>query len=258
MSTTSFSLENKVALVTGGRRGLGKAIALAFAGAGADVAICDNVVESGELGTVAEEIQSLGRRSLAVQTDVTRSSEVGNMVQRVMNELGVIDILVNNAGILGVGATLLETTEDEWDKVFDVDLKGCYLCSQAVGKEMVKQRRGNVINIASVGGLKVRRRGRGAAYSIAKAGIIMLTRILAVELASYNIRVNAIAPSMVRTEMAQRIVADPDAVAAEEARIPLGRLGEPVDIAATALFLASDASSYVTGHTVVVEGGQLA
>ena len=258
MSIPSFSLERKVAVVTGGRRGIGRAIALAFAEAGADVAVADFVVEGGELAAVAEEIQRLGRRSLAFQTDVTRSSDVDNMVQRVIDELGVIDILVNNAGIVGLGSTVLETTEDDWDKVIDVNLKGCYLCSQAVGKEMVKQRRGNIINMASVGGLKVRRRGRGAAYSISKAGIIMLTRILAVELASYNIRVNAIAPSMVRTEMAQSIIADPKAIAAEEARIPLGRVGEPEDIAATALFLASDASSYVTGHTVIAEGGQLA
>ena len=253
MSIPSFSLEGKVAIVTGGRRGIGKAIALTFAEAGADVAVCDLVVESGELDAVAEEIRRLGRRSLAVQADVTRKAEVDNVVKRVESELGVIDILVNNVG-MGGGARLIEQEEDDWQKQMDVNLKGCYLCSRAVGKGMVERRGGNIISIAS--GAGIRGFSERNAYNLAKAGVIMLTRVLARELGKYNIRVNAIAPTMVKTDMIGDM--DAKARAAEAARIPLGRLAEVEDIAGPALFLASDASSYVTGHTLVVDGGQLA
>jgi len=255
MSIPSFSLEGKVAVVTGGRRGIGRAIALAFAEAGADVAVCDSVIEDGELAAVVEEIQRLGRRSLAVQTDVTRKSEVDNLVKRVMDTLGAIDILVNNAGI-GSRPTMLETPEDEWQKVIDVNLKGCYLCSQAVGKGMVERRRGSIISIASAAGIKGFA-GRNT-YNISKAGVIMLTKVLSRDLGKYNVRVNAIAPAIIRTELSRHRWEDPKALAAEEARIPLGRLGKVEDLTGPALFLASDASSYITGHTIVVDGGQLA
>ncbi len=168
MSVPSLSLEGKVAIVTGGKRGIGRAIALAFAEAGTDVAVCTRVVEGGELAAVAEEIRKLGRRSLAVQTDVTKKSEVDNLVKRVLDEFGVIDILVNNAGIFPA-PLLLETPEDEWHNFIDGNLKGCYLCSQAVGKRMVEQRkRGNIINIASYAGFRAM--PTMPAYSIAKAG----------------------------------------------------------------------------------------
>ncbi|MFC1978133.1 SDR family NAD(P)-dependent oxidoreductase [Chloroflexota bacterium] len=253
MSLPSLSLEGKMAIVTGSRRGIGKAIALAFAEAGADVAVCDLVVEGGELAAVAEEIRKLGRRSLAIQTDVTRKADVDNLVKRVMDEFGVIDILVNSAGISG-GPPLIGQSEEDWDKIIDVDLKGCYLCSQAVGKGMVERRSGNIISMASAAGI----RGFDSrnAYNIAKAGVIMLTKVLARDLGQYNIRVNAIAPTMVNTEMIQHW--GTEALAREARRIPLGRLAEVSDIVGPALFLASDASSYVSGDTIIVDGAQLA
>ncbi len=250
-----FSLTDKVAIVTGGRRGLGRGIALAFSQAGADVAVCDVVVEGGELEAVAKEIQKLGRRSLAVKIDVTKKVEVDSMVNRVKAELGPVDILVNAAGVSSE-PTLLNTTEDEWHRVIDIDLTGCYLCAQAVAKGMVERRRGNIISIASGAGI------RGFAemntYNIAKAGVIMLTKVLARDLGKHNVRVNAIAPTIARTEMGRHWFEDPEAEAKEAARIPLRRLAEVEDITGPALFLASDASSYVTGHTLVVDGGQLA
>ena len=257
MYIPSFSLEGKVAIVTGGKRGIGKAIALAFAEAGADVAVSTRVFKDAvdDLGAVAEEIQRLGRRSLAVQADVTRKGDVDNLVQRVMDEFDVIDILVNNAGISG-GPPLIEQPEDEWDKTIDVDLKGYYLCSQAVAKGMVERKRGNIISIASAAG--IRGFSDRNAYNIAKAGVIMLTKVLARDLGKYNVRANAIAPTMVKTEMIRELMEDPQASAAEARRIPLGRLAEVSDIVGPAIFLASDASSYITGHTILVDGGQLA
>lgn len=254
MGVSIFSLEGKVALVTGGRRGLGKAIGLAFAEAGADVAVCDIVMEDGELEAVAEEIRKLGRRSLAVKTDVTKKTEVDNLVQRVEDELGPIDILLNNAGI-GSSTPLIETSEEEWHKVIDTDLTSCYLCSQAVAKRMIERKRGNIISMSSGSGL----RGWDTknTYNIAKAGVIMLTKVLARDLGKHNIRVNAIAPTRVLTPMTQAGVGDSKAAAAEAARIPLGRIAETSDLVGPAIFLASDAASYISGHTVVVDGAQM-
>jgi len=255
MSMPNFSLEGKVAIVTGSRRGIGKAIALTFAQAGADVAVCDYVVEGGELEAVAEEIRELGRRSLFVQTDVSKKSEVDNLVGTVSAELGPIDILVNNAGIAR-GPVLVEQTEEDWNAVIDTNLKGCFLCSQAVGKGMIERRKGNIINIASGAGIRGFA-GRNA-YNVSKAGIIMVTKVLARDLAKYGIRVNALAPTNLKTEMTRGMWENPQVLAAEEARIPLGRLGEVDDMTGPALLLASDASSYITGHTIVLDGGSLA
>ena len=252
MGATSFPLQGKVAIVTGGRRGIGEAIALALAEAGADIAICDRVVDDGELEAVAEEVQRLGRRSLAVRADITQKADVDSMVQRVMDEFGVIDILVNSAA-MNIRALLLELGEDGWDRVINTDLKGYYLCSQAVGKRMVEQKRGSIINIASTAAIKAA--AEMGAYCIAKAGVVMLTRVLALELAQYNIRVNAIAPYMVKTKFSQPLWGDPETLKQLESEIPLGRLAEPGDIVGSALFLASDASSYITGHTIIVDGG---
>jgi NAD(P)-dependent dehydrogenase (short-subunit alcohol dehydrogenase family) len=247
-----FTLSGKVAIVTGARQGIGKAIALALAQAGADIAICDRVIEDGELNAVAEEVKRLGRRSLAVQADITQKAEVDGLVKRVVDEFGVIDILVNNAA-MNIRAPLLELREDGWDRVINTDLKGYFLCSQAVGRRMVEQKRGNIINIASTAAIKAA--PEMGAYCIAKAGVVMLTRVLAVELAKYNIRVNAIAPYMVKTKFSQPLWSDPETLKQLESEIPLGRLAEPGDIIGSVLFLASDASSYITGHTIIVDGG---
>jgi len=270
MTIPSLSLENRVALVTGSKRGIGKAIALVLAEAGADVAIADYVIDDGELEVVADEIRGLGRRCLAVRADVSQKSEVEELIKRVTIEFGAIDILVNNAGIQS------ELTEEHWQKVIDVNLNGCYLCSQAVSEGMVERKKGNIINIASVEGLRGGAVARalaplipvptvptgltlaGRPYNVSKAGIIMLTRVMARQLGSYGIRVNAIAPGGIRTEMLRFIWDNVDFMKQFESQVPLGRIGEPGEIASVALFLASDASSYVTGHTLVADGGLLA
>jgi len=248
----SYSLSGRVAVVTGGRRGLGKAIALALAGAGADIALCDRTVDDGQLEAVADEVKKLGRRSLVVKADITRKVDVDNFVRKAADELGAVDILVNNVAT-NVRAPLLELPEDGWDRVIDTDLKGYYLCSQAAGKQMVSQKRGNIINMASTAGLKADA-GMGA-YCIAKAGVIMLTKVLAVELGQYNIRANAVAPYIVKTKFSQPLWSDPEALKQIESGIPVGRLAETEDIMGAVLFLAADASSYITGQTIIVDGG---
>jgi NAD(P)-dependent dehydrogenase (short-subunit alcohol dehydrogenase family) len=249
------SLAGRVAVVTGGRRGIGRAIALALAEAGADVSLGDRVVDDGALEGVAEEVRKSGRRALAVQADITQKADVDSLVRKTVAELGAIDILVNNAAT-NIMSPLLELNEEGWDRVIDTDLKGYYLCSQAAGKVMVKQKRGNIVNIASTAAMDtVPQMG---AYCIAKAGVVMLTRILAIELAEHNIRVNAVAPSIVKTKFSQPLWADAKTLKEIEAGIPLGRLAEPEDITGAVVFLASDASAYITGHTIVVDGGSTA
>jgi 3-oxoacyl-[acyl-carrier protein] reductase len=226
--------------------------------------VADYVAEGGELASVASEIKGLGQRSIAVQADITKRIDVDNLVQSAVNKFGRIDILVNNAGIT-IRTPLFEMCEDDWDTVMNTNLKGYYLCCRAAGRKMVEQKNGNIINIASVRGLRVgvtspgwTKTGRTMtnAYPISKAGVIMLTRVLALELASCNIRVNAIAPWVVKSKLG--VWDNPELEKQYSALAPLGRICEPDDIAASALFLASDASSYITGHTIVIDGGVLA
>jgi NAD(P)-dependent dehydrogenase (short-subunit alcohol dehydrogenase family) len=252
MSLPNFSLKGRIAVITGGSRGLGKDIALTFAEAGADIAVCSRRIEDSRL--VAKEIQNLGRHALAIQADVSRKADVDNLVQKVMDEFGRIDILVNNAGI-GNELPLLEENEEIWDTVIDINLKGPFLCSQAVSKMMIKQKRGNIINISSAAAFN---QGFGNVYFVSKAGLIKMTRILAFELGKHNVRVNAIAPGRINTEMNQSTMDDPEALKAVEATIPLGTFGQPSDVTSAALYLASDASRYVTGHSLVVDGGLVA
>ena len=250
-----ISLAGKSAIVTGGRRGIGRAIALALAEAGADVALGDRVVEDGELEAVAAKIRKMGRRSLAVQADITQKADVDGLVQKTLAEFGTVDLLVNNAA-MNIRAPLLELKEEGWDRVIDTDLKGYYLCSQAAGKVMVSQKRGNIINIASTAAMDTA--PQMGAYCIAKAGVVMLTRILAIELSPFNIRVNAVAPSLVKTKFSQPLWAEAETLKQIESEIPLGRLAEPEDIVGPVLFLASEDSAYITGHTIVVDGGSIA
>lgn len=250
MASPSFSLEGKVAIVTGASRGIGKSIALAFAEAGADVVICSRTLA--DLEKVAEEITALGRRALAVSANVAIKADIDKLMEKAVQEFGTIDILVNNAG-MNIMVPLLELREDGWDKVLNTNLKGCYLCSQAVAKVMVERKKGNIINMTSVAGrFPAHQLG---AYSIAKAGVVMLTRVLAVELAPHNIRVNAIGPGLVRTELGAPLLDVPEISKLLEVGIPMKRIAEPEEIVGAALFLASDASSYVTGQTIYVDGG---
>ncbi|MFX0083618.1 MAG: SDR family NAD(P)-dependent oxidoreductase [Candidatus Hodarchaeota archaeon] len=267
-----MSLEGKVALVTGSRRGVGEATALTFAEAGADVAICDWIVDTGELDGVAEKIRKLGRRSLFNQTDVSQKDQVNSLVQKVEKEFGRIDILVNNAAVWA-GAFADEPPERQWDKQMNINLKSCYLCSHAAAKGMIERKSGNIINISSIDSLRIRpgiRRSlfqdplplrpevhpfASRVYFISKAGVNMLTRGMAWGLGQYGIRVNAIAPGGIRTEMIRFLWENPELMKKIGYHIPLGRFAEPDEIANVALFLASDASSYITGQVIVVDGG---
>jgi NAD(P)-dependent dehydrogenase (short-subunit alcohol dehydrogenase family) len=245
------SLEGKTALVTGSRRGIGKAIALAFAEAGADVAVCSQTGDA-TLESVAEEIRKLGRRSIAIKADVSLKPEVDTMVDKVIEQFGKIDILVNCAGMWIPGKSLLDCDEESWDKVLNVSLKGVYLCCQAVGKRMVAQKNGNIINISSMGGVNPRR--MAGSYCVAKGGVITLTKQLALELADDNIRVNVIAPGFVRTDMTSGLLTPAGEKQIAEG-ILIGRVGEADDITGVALFLASDNASFIMGATIVVDGG---
>jgi len=249
----TISLKNKSALVTGARRGIGRAIALALAEAGADVALSDVVTEDGALESVRKEIDRLGSRSLAIQGDISRRSDVDNMVRLTTEAFGRIDILVNCAGVWIPGQTLIECSDENWDKVIDTNLKGTFLCCQIAGKIMAAQRSGSIINISSQVGVTP---GTGVgAYSISKAAIIMLTRQLALELAGCSVRVNAIAPGIVKTDFNTAFWKGPDLERRASGMVPMGRLAEPEDIARTALFLASELSSYMTGEVLCVNGG---
>jgi 3-oxoacyl-[acyl-carrier protein] reductase len=261
---SKYSLEGRVALVTGagGIYGMGRATALAFAEAGADVAVTDLVEksENWNLEGTAEEVRKLGRRSLVIQGDLTQKDFVQDMTDTVVHEFGTIDILANVAGVPS-NASLVEISEEYWHKGIDINLTSVLLCCQAVGKVMMKNRRGSIINWSSsaaynMGGLSV--------YGIAKIGIRHLTGWVARELGPYNVRCNGVAPGLINTDFGHvgvdGISNGPTARTnqAMEDRvsgIPLGRLGDAADVADVALFLASDASRYVTGVTIPVGGG---
>ena len=254
MSIPTFSLEDKVSLVTGSRRGIGRAIALAFAKAGADVAVCDVVFDNGELEAVEDEIRKLGQRSLALKADTSKKPDVEAMVKKMVEQFGAIDILVNDAAIV-VRESILDMSEEDWDKQTDINLKGYFLCTQAVGKIMKDRKSGNIINIAS--DLALQPDPGVGAYCVVKAGVVMLTRVLAKELGGYGIRANAIAPGLTKTEMGRPLWENSALLKQMEATIPMGRIGETNDLVGAALFLASKASSYITGHTLLVNGGYI-
>ena len=253
MTVPKLSLEGKGAIVTGSSRGIGRAIALGFAEGGADVVVCSRTLS--DLEKVAEEIRALGSRSLAVETNIALKSDVDNLVAKTVEEFGTIDILVNNAA-MNIMRPLIELREDGWDKVMNVGLKGYYLCSQAAAKVMIERKKGNIINMASTAPAEAS--PLLGASSISKAGVVMLTKLLAADLARHNIRVNAIGPGVVRTGFSEPIWGNPEVLKTIVAGIPLGRIAEPEDIVSLALFLASDASSYITGQTIYVDGGTLA
>ena len=258
MNLSQFSLEGKVALVTGGSRGIGEATALAFASAGADVAVSSRKLP--DLERVAEGVRKLGRRALAAETHAGRMDQLQPLVDRVVGELGRLDILVNNAGT-SFFAPSIDMEERAWDAVFNLDLKGLFFLSQAAARVMREQGDGRIVNVSSVSGLRVQ--VPTGHYSIAKAGVIMATKVMAVEWARFGIRANCIAPGAIDTRLYDAIFSlmpEEQANAAKEqaaSRIPLRRVGRPSEIADSILYLASDASSYVTGQTFAVDGGAL-
>ena len=250
-----FSLKGKVALVTGGGRGIGRSIALAFAEAEADVVVSSRNKRPPELERVAEQVRVLGRKALAIPAHVGKKQDVENLVQKTVKEFGRIDILVNNAGVNPALSPMIDLEDWAFDKVMEVNLKGAFLMSKAVAGEMVKQGGGRIINISSISGLRARKDGTGA-YCISKAGMNMMTQVMARELARYNILVNAIAPGSIKTELSRVNWTDPERKAQRLLELELKRFGEPVEVAGLALFLASNAGSFVTGEIIRVDGGQ--
>jgi len=250
-----FSLLGKTALITGGSRGIGRAIALAFAEAGAKVVVSSRNKRPPELARVVEEIHHRGGEAIAIPAHVGKKEEVQNLVQETLKHFGRIDILVNNAGANPVLSTMVELEEQAFDKVWEVNLKGAFLMSKAVAKEMIKQGGGRIINLSSISGLRARSDQTGA-YCISKAALNMMTQVMARELAPYNILVNAIAPGSIKTEFSRVNWTDPERKAQRLREIELRRFGEPEEVVGLALFLASEASTFVTGEIIRVDGGQ--
>jgi 2-deoxy-D-gluconate 3-dehydrogenase len=246
-------LTDKIALVTGGGRGLGRAIALAFAGAGAHVAVASRTRE--QLDEVAQEIRSRNRRGVAIEVDVTDSKSVAQMVETAHKEFGRIDILVNSAGA-GWASRMVDTSDDVWKLLIDTNLTGTFYCCRDVARLMIEQKSGIIINLASVAGVKGPP-GLGA-YAASKGGVIMLTRVLALETVRHNVRVNAIAPGYFRTDMNAAILDDPEMGPKIVGRIPMRRVGRPEEIGPLAVYLASDQASYVTGEVYFISGGEMA
>ncbi|WP_245799120.1 glucose 1-dehydrogenase [Virgibacillus siamensis] len=246
-----FDLTNKTAIVTGGGSGLGKQMAIALAEAGANVIVCSRKIEMCQ--KTSDQIKEMGTDSLALTCDITKMEDIQNVIDKTQKQFGNIDILINNSGTSWM-APLFDTPADKWDKVMGVNVKGTFLFSKEVGKLMTKQKSGKIINIASVAGMK----GQPAsfmnawAYSTSKGAVIAMTKDLAAKLAPYNVQVNAIAPGLFLTKLTEGLshVREPLLE-----RIPSGRFGSEEDLKGTAVFLSADASNYVTGHTLVVDGG---
>jgi 3-oxoacyl-[acyl-carrier protein] reductase len=250
---TGIDLTGKVAVITGAGRGIGAAIAGAFAEAKADVVVADLNHESAQ--QTADRLSALGRRALAVTADVGVPAQVSQLFDIVRTEFGRLDIVVNNAGIW-FRKPFLEISDSEWDLVLTTNLKGTFLCTQAAARIMMPQKHGCIINIVSHAGLFYSR-GQGAHYAASKAGIIQLTRVLAFELGPFQIRINAIAPGGINTAASLAGRAEATLNRESGSTNPLGRRGEPEDIAHAALFLASPMASFVTGQTLVVNGGSI-
>jgi gluconate 5-dehydrogenase len=249
-----FSLEGKVAIVTGSSRGIGGSIAEGFAAAGAAIAVNGRDAEAAR--SAANAIAATGAKSLAVAADVSDATDVERLIQTTVTTFGRLDILVNNAGISPYYKPAETMTETEWDDIMRVNLKGVFLCSQAASRVMIPQKSGCIINMSSIGS-KVAL-PHLVAYCSAKGAINQLTRVLAAEWASYKIRVNAIAPGYIHTDLTKGLRENPKRVEPILRRIPLGHLGMPANIVGAAIYLASDAASYVTGTILDVDGGWLA
>lgn len=251
MNSSFLSLEGKVALVTGGSRGIGKAIALTFADAGADVVLASRKLP--DLEKVAEEITAMGRKVLCIPTHAKKVEDLENLVKQTMDACGRIDVLVNNAATNPAMGPIVDTEESVYDHIIDTNLKGYFMMSKLVGKIMREQKSGNIINVSSAGGVSPAE-GLGP-YCISKAGINMLTKQMALEMGAYNVRVNAIAPRIVKTNFSKALWSNEKLMEREFQFTPLKCVATPEEIAQTALYLASTATNYMTGHILVLNGG---
>ncbi len=252
MVLDQFSLAGQVGIVTGGGQGLGWAFCQAFAEAGADLVIAEINPETGQ--QAAERVRSMGRGALFVQTDIRKKNDIDIMVSRALDKFGKIDFLMNNAGVV-FWRPAEEITVEEWQNLMDVNLNGLFFCCQAVGKHMIARRSGRIINIASMSGVIVNTPQPQAAYNTSKAAVIHLTKSLAAEWAKYGIRVNAIAPGYMSTPMSDKYLADPQYGRFWMNLTPLHRPGQPEELGPLAVYLASEASSFVTGSAILIDGG---
>jgi NAD(P)-dependent dehydrogenase (short-subunit alcohol dehydrogenase family) len=251
MGENLFDLSGKVVAVSGAGRGIGKAIALALARAGADMVVFSRTEE--QFRDTAAAIEDLGRRALGMRVDVSKPGDVDAMVAAVLEEYGRLDIMVNNAGLNPSYTRVERVKEEDYDLIMEVNLKGAFLCSQRVIPVMKEQGKGCIINVASVAGLKALY--KCSAYAASKGGLVQLSRTMALELAPFSIRVNALCPGFVTTEMTEDLLEHPKEGERVLSLIPMGRTGELDEIAPAAVFLASDAASYVTGAVLAVDGG---
>jgi 2-deoxy-D-gluconate 3-dehydrogenase len=250
MILDKFKVDNQVAVVTGASKGIGRAIAVGLSEAGADLAVVAR--SESLLQNLAEEIKILGRKCLPIKVDISSMADIQRMVTTVKSHFGRIDILINNAAI-NIRKSTLEVSEGDWDKLMNINLKGSYFVAQEVARVMKEQRSGKIINICSnvsVVGLPGR-----VLYCISKGGLLQMTKAMALDLVDYNIRVNAIGPGFIKTPMTEPLFEDQEKLNFYLNRIPMHRVANPEDIQGAAVFLASEASDYMTGHTVYVDGG---
>lgn len=248
-----FDLTGRVAVITGGYSGIGRGIAEGLAEAGCNIVICARSYE--RCVDACKKIGKLGVKAFPIRCDVTKSDEIENLVHKTVKEMGGINILINNAGVEGKEKPIVDLSEGEWDDILNTNLKGAFLCSKTVVKEMIKQGGGKIINIASMTAFIVME--NVSAYCASKGGLVQLTKAMALEFIKYNIQVNAICPGYFSTPMSRRLYEPEMWRKIARRNVPMGRIGKPEELKGTAIYLASSATDFMTGSCIVIDGGQL-